>query len=165
MAQYKLMSNRHLVEGVKSSLLAPYGSIGVELGVLAFLITLVFIDIYIAHPGIISTRVHALYITGTTILATMIAKYVSGQTRVLWLENIGNDPSHWTNILLAVGKFRDQFRFCSITVSFLITGLTTTAIVAGITPSTSIITLGSLYTLFPGDDCCSFVDSTPSNGS
>jgi hypothetical protein len=150
---------------VRSSLLAVYAAIAIDLAVVAFLIVVVFIDIYITRPGLLSTRVHALYVTGTTIVATVIASLASGQLRTLWLGTIRHDISHRKeNTLLAIGKWRDQLRYWPITVSFLITGLTTTAIVAGITPSTALFWEDTWLTLWPADDSCSFINSTKSGG-
>ena len=66
--------------------------------------------------------------------------------------------------MLAGGKIRDSFRFWPISLSFLITGLTTTAIIAGITPSNTLFHIHIAYTLYPDDDYCTLVNSTKSNG-
>jgi hypothetical protein len=63
---------------VRAASLESYVAIAVEITVIAFLIVFAFVDIYITRPSILSTRVHVLYPTGTTIVATVIASFVLG---------------------------------------------------------------------------------------
>lgn len=78
-----LSTPRSPSRNVRSSALGLYGAIAIEFLAIAFLSVVVFVHIYITCPGLLSTRIHALYVTGSTIAATAIASYASGQVCVL----------------------------------------------------------------------------------
>ncbi len=110
----------------------------------------------------LTTSENALYVTGTTILASCAATYASGQVRLLWARKLLTRTSkHTGNIskkdianfrtLLGLGTFWEQFRFWSTTSALLLVGLLTTAIVTSVTPSFSLTTLESVSTLSPGN--------------
>ena len=65
-----------------------YATLVVEVSVVVFLIVVVFVDIYIRDPGSLSTMDHALYITGTTIVASAISALGTGHIRLYWLARI-----------------------------------------------------------------------------
>ena len=110
-----------------------------------FLIVLVFVDVPIKERGSLSNGDRSLYITGTTVIASIISVYSSTQIVQLWLSKLLPNPEHASSVprarldriwsLLGIGKWAHQFKFFTFNASFLITGLTTTAIVAGITPT------------------------------
>jgi hypothetical protein len=150
---------------IEQSSFGPWFAIAIELCVVGFLITVVFVDIYIAHPGSLSSQNQTLYIVGTTIIATLITTYCSRHILVLWLQATEDSESHRKiNTLVGVGTFRDQLRYWHISLTWLIAGLTTTAIVAGVTPSITIVTTDMLSGLYPNDDECTLVNATRSHG-
>jgi hypothetical protein len=57
------------------------------LQVLVIVLIIVFatIDLYIDKPGLLSNKDHLLYITGTTILATIVASFTTSTIRNLCL--------------------------------------------------------------------------------
>ena len=157
-----------LLKPTTLSYLGPYAAIVLNLAVIAFLVIAVVIDIPIRSPGSLSTTDHTLYITSTTILATIIANFNSSQIRLLWLSNIisrhalnGNASSpgiRRARTLLGLADWLDQLKLWRISLSLIITSLTTTAIVAGITPSSNSVFRSTRTFLFTG-----YSNSTCSN--
>ena len=144
--------------------------------VIAFLILIVFLDIPLKHPGELATYEHMLYVTGTTILASLISAFVSGQIRLLWTARIldqaaSTDDEHSIGFarvgtLLGIGTMRNQLHFWSSSGSMLLVGLITTAIVAGITPSISQVEQLAPISLYPNDiEPCFYKSNQASNDS
>jgi len=119
----------------------------------AALITIVFTTTYLTTSGLYSSTQRALYVTLSTVLATLIAAFVASQLQHLLLQQIDHQLASVSNAeeginlkaldarwqaVLKVAGFRDTFHHIPIKVTFLIVGLITTAIVAGFTPSTTI---------------------------
>ena len=140
-----------------------------------FQLIAVFISISLKKPGSLATSENALYVMGTTILASCAATYASSQVRLLWarkllgrsLKETGrmstNDIAH-VRTLLGLGTLREQLRFWSTTTALLLMGLLTTAMVASVTPSRSLVRQDaeadiSLNNLLP----CFYVTTGPSN--
>ena len=127
-----------------------------------FLIVVVFVDVPIKERGSLSNADRSLYITSTTVIASIISVYSSTQIVQLWLSKLLPDPEHTSIVprarldriwsLLGIGKWAHQFKFFSFNASFLITGLTTTAIVSGITPTGGDRRLTARSHFFVNDD-------------
>jgi len=126
--------------------LQPILAVVLQGAVIAFLIISLCVDIYIRRPGSLSTADHLLYVTGITILATLITGHATGQIRRLWVYNLTSkvrgthglvsQARKRITLLVGLGMFLDSFKYWRISVSFLIVGLVTTSIVAGLTPTT-----------------------------
>ncbi len=116
--------------------------------IVALLLAIVaFVGIWIQHNAEtvtqqpISTAVRLIYVTGITILATLISTFTAGQIRTLWLrdvlESLGpgdvtlHQRRHTTDLVGQAG-LTNMARTWRISVTFLITGLITTTIVAGL---------------------------------
>jgi len=120
----------------------PILAIFLQTIIIAFIIVSLSIDVYIRRPGSLSDRIHFLYITGITVLATLISAFTSGQIRHLWALKLAGDSDHGSirkakqmATLVGLGSAFDSIKFFPISLSFLITGLITTSIVASLTPT------------------------------
>src|SRR3981189_11840 len=69
---------------VSASRVGAYLAISLALVVAAFIILLALVPVYIKHPSALSTSEHILYVTGTTIIASLIATFLSDQVRLHW---------------------------------------------------------------------------------
>lgn len=122
-----------------------YVAIIIQIITAAFLIVVVFVDVPIRHRGILSNSDRSAYVTGTTIVASLISVFTSTQIIQLWLSKLLPNPKYAITVpqgrldkawsLLGIGKILHQFRYWTFNGSFLITGLITTAVVAGVTPN------------------------------
>lgn len=158
---------------VSASFFGAYLAISLALLAIVFIILLALVDIYIKHPGVLSNSEHALYVTGTTIIASVIATFLSNQVRLHWLASVfaaAGTPEvkstlhlSRTKRLLGLGTWRDQLSFWPISVSFIITSLITTAIVSSITPSVSPVEQSTIAWLYPEQNDVCFEDTH--NGS
>jgi hypothetical protein len=123
------------------------------LGCLALISTFIAIlltPIYLTTYGVYSTKQHAIYVTGTTILATLFTSFVSSQIQKLLLYKLDDHlrqeatrprrsglvslTRRWQAIL-RIGKLVDRGRHLPIALSYILAGLITTAIVATFSPS------------------------------
>jgi hypothetical protein len=159
---------------LSTSRLSPYLALSLGIVVIVFQILLIVLKVYIKHPGPFSTTEHLLYITGTTIIASLIAGFISSQLRLLWLGSIAEvvdseNPTAKQNFthaktLLGLGTELEQLRSWPISLTVLITGLITTSIVSSFAPSLSLVTKSSLYYLNSGLDYnCFVVNDAASN--
>jgi hypothetical protein len=106
-----------------------------QLAVAIFLVVIVCVEVNIRHPGALSNAQHNLYVAGITLAATLIAKYTTSEIRKLWILHTASKrpESHGhLSVLIGLGSFHSQVHLWPISSSFLITGLITTAIVAGL---------------------------------
>lgn len=123
-----------------------------QIAIIAILIIFNLVPIWIQKPQSgqtnffsISSTDGLLYLTGTTILATIVTSFTIGQIRSLWfsLAVSGTDLSESretlgrARTLIGLASFREQFRNSFSTASFWIAGLVTTATVAGISATYS----------------------------
>jgi hypothetical protein len=120
-------------------------------------IAVLLTPIYLTTYGIYSTKQHAIYVTGTTILATLFTSFISSQIQKLLLYKLDSqlrqEVTHpggsglvsltrrWQAIL-RIGKLVDRGRHLPIALSYIFTSLITTAIVATFSP-------GQTARLFP----------------
>ncbi|KAB8339106.1 hypothetical protein FH972_022042 [Carpinus fangiana] len=121
-------------------------AIALNCAVVAVLITFIPVEIYINRMDLLSTYDRSLYVVGTTLLGTMIAAYTNSQLRRLWLGiilkqtlptvTLSNNRASRARTLLGLGNVREQIHGSDITVSMMLVGLLTAAIVTGLTPST-----------------------------
>jgi hypothetical protein len=116
-----------------------------QLATIAILCVFNAVPIWIQKPQItagsfLSSTNRLLYLTGTTILATIVASFTTGQIRDLWFAyalSKDDAPASGRTLsrartLIGLASFREQSRHFFITASFWLAGLMTAAIVAGI---------------------------------
>ncbi|KAG8533946.1 uncharacterized protein KY384_001687 [Bacidia gigantensis] len=126
----------------------PFIASFILLAIALFLAVVVFVPVNLKKPGSLSVAGHALYVTGTTILASMVALYCTRQVRLLWVRRIlyrSYDGTRWPShhdvaevrTLLGLGTWRESFRFWSTAGALLLVGLLTTSIVSGVSPFAS----------------------------
>lgn len=135
------------------SLIQPILAIILQIFVIAFIVVSLSIKIYIRRPGSLSDSLHLLYVTGITILATLISSFTSGQIKCLWAfkfaradDDIGSTRRvKQMATLVGLGSTVDSIKYSPISLSLLITGLITTSIVAGLTPTA----VGGMHVVFP----------------
>ncbi|KAH8747828.1 hypothetical protein F5882DRAFT_490977 [Hyaloscypha sp. PMI_1271] len=110
--------------------------------IICILSTAVFVPFKLTTFGLLSSHTKSIYVTGLTVLATICAAFSSAQIRHLWLRKIdvqlatpGIDFStintRWRTAL-GVSSLSEGLQRWHITCSFLISGLITAAIVAGL---------------------------------
>jgi hypothetical protein len=159
---------------VSASQISTYLALSLGIIVIVFNNLLLVLEVYIKHPGPFSTTEHLLYITGTTIIASVIAGFISSQLRRLWLESIAevvdreyptaNQSFTHAKTLLGLGTLLEQLKSWLIPLIFLIAGLITTSIVSSFAPSLSLVTQSSWYKLNSGLDYnCFVINDTASN--
>jgi hypothetical protein len=121
-------------------------AIVIQACVVILLAILVWIKVYIKKPGNLSNDSRILYVTGITILATLVSSNTSGQIRRLWvrryLSSAEDDENlewkrAWAATVVGLSSLLDSIKCWPVSVSFLISGLITTAIVAGLSPTVS----------------------------
>lgn len=124
---------------------APLLAIGLQLAISIFLAACAFIDLPLTPVGILMpTWAHTLYVTGTTIFASVATSFSISQIRRLWLaqtlrssafQQTGTTNSlRRTKTLLALGSLSDDIKHWDISLTIIFAGLITTSIVSGITP-------------------------------
>ena len=145
-----------LLKPTALSYLGPYAAIVLNLAVIAFLVIAVVIDIPIRNPGSLSATDHTLYITGTTILATLIANFNSSQIRLLWLSNItsrhalnGNASSPGISRARTSGLARPTKALANLPLTYHYQPYYN-CFIAGITPSTNGVFQSTTTFLFTG---------------
>ena len=139
-----------LWDSIPKSKFGLYATLVVEVAVVAFLIIVVFVDIYVKHPGTLSTTDHALYITGITIIASAISTLGTSQIRLYWLARIlpafkpfetSGVQSHLARgrTVLGLGTWQQQIHHRLVALSMIVAGLTTAAIVAATSPTMALV--------------------------
>lgn len=115
-----------------------------QLAVIVILIVFNVVTVWIQKPKAYATALsntdRLLYLTGTTVLATIIASFTTGQIRRLWFslavstENAAAPDRVLGHARTVIGlaSFREEARHFYATASFWLVGLMTAAIVAGI---------------------------------
>jgi len=135
---------------IEVSWLGPSFAVILQLVAAAVIAIFAFVGIWLQHDAEtfgqppIPTAARIGYITGLTVLATLIASFTSGQIRTLWLIYILKRPRseplaprdrRRTSALVGQARLLDKVKAWPISITFLITGLITTAIVAGLSLS------------------------------
>ncbi|MCJ1317675.1 hypothetical protein MMC15_003000 [Xylographa vitiligo] len=143
-----------------------------NVAIVAFLVAIVFVDISLTTVGSLSSTARALYVTGTTVLASLCTYLTASQIRMLWLRRadtqLYNGKSYekvdpfWRTIL-DVSSLSESLRYWNVSLTFLICGLTTTAVVAGLASSPSSYQIVQNYALADPDDyhCITTESSSP----
>ena len=125
--------------------LLAYVALVLQLAATAVLIVFNIVPVWIQKPQRYEGRSFTdtdrlLYLTGTTVLATIIASFTTGQIRRLWFsvvlstENTAtpNRKLSHARTLVGLASLKEMSRHFFTTVSFWLTGLMTAAIAAGI---------------------------------
>ncbi|MCJ1387077.1 hypothetical protein MMC17_010206 [Xylographa soralifera] len=140
--------------------------------IVAFLIAIVFVDISLTTIGSLSSTARALYVTGTTVLASLCTYLTASQIRMLWLRRVDiqlyNGKSYervdpfWRTVL-DVSSISETLRYWNVSLTFLVCGLTTTAVVAGLASSPSSYQIVQNYALADPNDyhCITTESSSP----
>lgn len=138
------------IHNPKPSWFGPCAAIALQLGVVILLIVTICHGIWLEDNGNyiaftpLSTAVRTIYVTGMTLLATIVSSYTSNQLRTLWLREVVGivqvdvPPVHSRRtvaVLLGQGNTSDSVKVWPTSLSLLITGLITTGIVAGLSLS------------------------------
>ncbi|MCJ1407023.1 hypothetical protein MMC19_001093 [Ptychographa xylographoides] len=137
-----------------------------------FLISIVFVDINLTTVGSLSSTARTLYVTGTTVLASLCTYLTASQIRMLWLRRVDlqlhNGKSYekvdpfWRTIL-GVSSISETIQYWNVSLTFLVCGLTTTAVVAGLASSPSAYQIIQNYALADANDyhCATTESSSP----
>ncbi|MCJ1294828.1 hypothetical protein MMC34_006387 [Xylographa carneopallida] len=143
-----------------------------NVAIVAFLIAIVFVDISLTTIGSLDPTAKALYVTGTTVLASLCTYFSASQIRILWLRRVDtqlyNGKSYekvdpfWRTVL-SVSSLSESLRYWSVSLTFLVCGLTTTAVVAGLASSPSSYQIVQKYALADANDyhCATTENSSP----
>ncbi|MCJ1388474.1 hypothetical protein MMC18_001321 [Xylographa bjoerkii] len=138
----------------------------------AFLIAIVFVDINLTSVGSLSSTARALYVTGTTILASLCTYLTASQIRMLWLRRVDkqlyNGKSYekadpfWRTVL-GISSISENLQYWNVSLTFLVCGLTTTAVVAGLASSPNSYQIVQNYALADSNDyhCANVESSNP----
>lgn len=115
-----------------------------QLAIIAILIVFNVVTVWVQKPkgyaSALSDTDRLLYLTGTTVLATIIASFTAGQIRRLWFSLVvsqdnavapGRRLGHARSVI-GLASLWEKARNFYVTASFWLLGLITTAIVAGI---------------------------------
>ncbi|PVH75089.1 hypothetical protein DL98DRAFT_536878 [Cadophora sp. DSE1049] len=127
---------------IKSARIAVWVALLINIIIICILTTAVFVPFKLTNFGILSSRTKSIYVTTLTILATLCAAFSSSQIRHLWLRHVDIQlaslngdfsavNSEWRTTLGVSGILEGLQRW-HIMSTFLISGLITTAIVAGL---------------------------------
>jgi hypothetical protein len=136
------------------------------------ILTISFTTPFLTGSGVYSAKDHVVYTTVTTIIATMITMFGIAQLRYLLLSITDNrlqkfvdslEPNasgieklngRWRTIL-GIGHLSEQLQNWSITILYLLASLNTAAIVASVTPGTSLRTIPYTPNISIGPSRCS----------
>ena len=131
----------------KVSWILPCVAVLLQVAVALLLAIIAFVGVWVQHDAEtaiqlpISTPVRVVYITTITVLATLISTFTSGQIRTLWLREVLQNPGtragtlhqrKYATDLVGQADITQKAKTWRVSATFLITGLTTTAIVAGL---------------------------------
>jgi hypothetical protein len=130
----------------------PSAFIALALQLVTVVILIVFniVPVWILKPetygtSYLSSTSRLLYLTGTTILATIVSSFTTGQIRSLWFSlalskedvSAADRTLGRARTLIGLASLKEQSRHFFITASFWLAGLMTAAIVAGISATDS----------------------------
>lgn len=124
----------------------------------AAIVLVAFTNLYLTTSGPFSSDTHTLYILALSIISTLLSAFIASQARLLFLRQIdrrlynatssdrqvlvsspdfGNIDRRW-KVILAVSTLLEKFRHPRIAIVYLLTGLTTSAIIAAFSPSVTL---------------------------
>jgi hypothetical protein len=127
----------------------------------AILVPVLFVPFELASIGQLGTREKSIYVTGLTVLATLCASFSSSQIRYLWLKKVDIQIASDVDLVvvnpvwrtaLTISTLAESCQQWDTSLSFLISGLITTALVAGLTPSNAERNVDYLYYLADSQD-------------
>lgn len=138
-----------LRDSLPTSRLGLYTVLALEAAITIFLVVVVFADVYLKRSGSFSTSQHALYVTGTTVAASAVVSLVAAQIRTHWLARLFRIKEAYTakkfvgrgRAVLGLGTWHQNVRQYLVAFSMIAIGLITSSVVAGISPSTTLIHL------------------------
>ena len=139
-----------------------------------FLVVVVFVDIGLTNIGSMTERNKALYVIGTTLLASSFTYVTSTQTRTLWLRFIDTQLHRGVDVakmnplwrtILGVGTLMESLRYWYTSLAFVICGLITTAVVVGVAASPNTYQTSQYYALADSAPYSCIYVSNPINGS
>ncbi|KAF8849772.1 hypothetical protein BDZ45DRAFT_809702 [Acephala macrosclerotiorum] len=132
----------------KVSWILPCTAVLLQLAVALLLAIVTFVGVWVQHNAQttiiqqpVSTSVRLGYVTGVTVLATLISTFISGQIRTLWFRNLlpntGTESvtvrQRWfATELVGQAGIADKWKTWPVSITFLLSGLITTTIVAGL---------------------------------
>jgi hypothetical protein len=111
--------------------------------VITVLATVVATPIYLTSHGPYSTKQHTIYVTATTILATVLTGFITSQVQKLLLRQVDEalqealdlkQLSRRWRVILKIADLVENVPYVGIVILYLLASLITTAIVAGLTP-------------------------------
>ncbi|MCJ1396418.1 hypothetical protein MMC18_009308 [Xylographa bjoerkii] len=140
-----------------------------------FLIVIVFTEISLTNAGSLTATNKVVYLTGTTVLASACTFVTSTQIRTLWLRivdarlysgvSIARADPLWRTIL-GIGTAMEILQYWHTSVAFIGCGLTTTAVVAGLTSSPNTYMISQNYALAdPNPYDCMAISNNASGSS
>jgi hypothetical protein len=118
----------------------------IQLITIISLIVIIPVEIWVRNFGVLSIKTHSFYVAGITIMATLIAKFTTGTLKTLWVvkaadadqKNVAyTKRQQQLDVLFGLGSLRDQVVQFPISLSFILSGLITAAVVAGLTLSST----------------------------
>jgi hypothetical protein len=135
------------------------GTILVIIANLAFgtlLAVIAFIQINLTKSGTLTPSERTVYVTVIAIIGVVLSHFSVSRIRDLWLRkcdvllsaalDLRNVDPLW-QVTVGTASVADQFRQWRVTTTFLITGLLTTAIVAGFTSTASTVSQPTHYAI------------------
>jgi hypothetical protein len=133
--------------------LPPILALFISFFITLMLIVVIFSTIHLTTSGPYSTKDHAIYTTLTTIVATLLTAFISSQVKSLLLRKVDVKlqsslststikalDERWQTII-SVGGILTTTRNLHVWITYLVVGLVTTAIVAGLSPGSTIIVI------------------------
>lgn len=131
-----------------SKIIGPIFALFIGSAIAALILTIDLKSLYLTNWGDYSTTQRTLYITGVTVLATLVAGFISQQVQALLLSRIDralqryNQNSeikdalnHRWRTILSMSGLLENFHNLQIWGAYIIIGLITTSIVSSFTPS------------------------------
>jgi len=112
-----------------------------QLSITALLAVVISVDIFMDNWTVPGSSTTVIYITFVTILATLVTSFTTSAIRSVWFSHTvtlstksGPAVTSRIKVLVGLGSVKDQFKGWQVSVIFLLAGLLTTSIVAGLTP-------------------------------
>ena len=122
-------------------------ALAVSLGITAFIIAIERKPLWLTSQGTLSTRQRQIYVTGTTILATLLAGFIVSRVQDILRRLFDHDlessnhrnpitaQSRKWRTILKVNSLGDAFSHTRIILGYIMLALITPAIVSSITPT------------------------------
>jgi len=164
---------------IKRSSLRPILALLTSLAIMIIIVVVTVKSISLTNTGTYSGWQRAVYATVSTILASILTTFVTSEIRMLWVllvdqglyepqstERLLKLSSKWRAVL-SVGSISEMLDNWHIELSYIATGLITTAIVASFTPTQAVRQVGqynvetSTGQLYIGSNCAISLPTTP----